>query len=302
MRLNNWIYKQIKGYILGLDEQFCERFRIYIESDEEDLNKRILSAAHFYATKWEFDIIERANPNGYEISEIKSRLQSIQEKYYDLAGIKDISLYPKYKNFIDMCGLLRFQLRWSHIHMVPRISVLGHMLIVAILSYLLSLETSACYKRKYNNFFTGLFHDLPEVLTRDIIDPVKRSIKGLDKLIKKYEKEEMERIYQLIPEDWHKEMKMFMEDEFENIIEVDGKIVRKGSHEIECDFNKDEYNPRDGKIIEISDHLAAFIEAYLATNNGIKNKDLEEAIQSIRKRYKDAEYSGINIGMIYADF
>ena len=36
-------------------------------------------------------------------------------------------------------------------------------------------------------FLCGLFHDLPEVLTRDIISPVKRSVPGLDELIKKIE-------------------------------------------------------------------------------------------------------------------
>jgi putative hydrolase of HD superfamily len=77
------------------------------------------------------------------------------------------------RNFIDLCGQLRFQLRWSYLHRIPKTSVLGHMLIVAVLSYLFSLEIGACRKRCYNNYFTGLFHDLPEVLTRDIVHPVK---------------------------------------------------------------------------------------------------------------------------------
>ena len=62
---------------------------------------------------------------------------------------------------------------------IPETSVAGHMLIVALLTYLLSLQMNPCQKRKYNNFFAGLFHDMPEVLTRDIISPVKNSIDGL---------------------------------------------------------------------------------------------------------------------------
>ncbi|MGZ7169402.1 MAG: HD domain-containing protein [Halobacteriota archaeon] len=34
--------------------------------------------------------------------------------------------------------------------------------------------TKRCYRRRFHNFFGGLFHDLPEALTRDIISPVKR--------------------------------------------------------------------------------------------------------------------------------
>ena len=63
------------------------------------------------------------------------------------------------------------------------------MYIVAITSYLLSLDNNSCQKRLYNNFFTGLFHDLPEVLTKDIISPIKTSIKGLEGIIKDYEED-----------------------------------------------------------------------------------------------------------------
>jgi hypothetical protein len=121
--------------------------------------------------------------------------------------------------------------------MVPRTSVLGHMLIVAILSYLFSLEIGASEKRCINNYFTGLFHDLPEVLTRDIISPVKNSINGLDDLIKEYEKREMERrIYRIIPDNWHSEIRMFTEHEFDNIITIeDGNL---GQDDISEEDNK----------------------------------------------------------------
>ena len=79
-------------------------------------------------------------------------------------------------------------------------------------------------KRCVNNYFTGLFHDLPEVLTRDIISPVKRSVEGLSDLIKGYEKEQMEKeVYGLIPEEWHPEIKMFTEDEFDSVVTINGK-------------------------------------------------------------------------------
>jgi len=39
------------------------------------VERRILTAAHFYATRWEFLIVERANPGGYEIDEIRAELR-----------------------------------------------------------------------------------------------------------------------------------------------------------------------------------------------------------------------------------
>ncbi|HSB51626.1 MAG TPA: HD domain-containing protein [Dissulfurispiraceae bacterium] len=301
--LNRWVYNQLEPLISPLGRDFCERFRAYFAASEESLNRRILSAAHFYATKWEFDIIERANPGGYEIPEIQASLQTIQERHYDLEGLRHLTLYAKSRHFIDLCGQLRFQLRWSHIHRVPKTSVLGHMLIVAVLSYLFSLEVKACRKRSVNNYFNGLFHDLPEVLTRDIISPVKRSIEGLGDLIREYEKEMMEKeVYGLIPAEWHREVKMFTENEFRSTVSLNGRIVMTTSDEISAGYNEDHFDPRDGEFVEAADHLAAYIEAFMALKNGLTSPELEEAKSSIRRKYGHVVITGINIGEIYADF
>jgi putative hydrolases of HD superfamily len=301
--LNSWVRRQLDPIIAPLGKDFDGSFKDYFSGTDNTINKRILSAAHFYATRWEFDIIEHADPNGYEMVGIKTYLQEKQEKYYDLAGIQHLALYAKYKNFVNLCGQLRFQLRWGHINMVPRISVLGHMLIVGILSYLFSREIGSCARRLINNYFTGLFHDLPEVLTRDIISPVKRSVEGLEQLIKNYEKEQMEKeVYNLIPTAWHEEMKMFTENEFESAATVDGEIRRVSSDQISQCYNHDMFNPRDGEIVRAMDEFAAFVEAYAATNNGIRSKDLESALTSIQEKYRDKTVAGIRFQDIYRDF
>jgi putative hydrolases of HD superfamily len=302
-QLNKWVYEQLEPFISPLGDDFCARFRKYFTDESKTLNRRILGAAHFYATKWEFDIIERANPNGYEIPKIKKDIQEKQEMYYDLKGMQQMVLYPKFRDFIDLCGELRFQLRWSHVNRVPKTSVLGHMLVVGMLSYLFSLELGGCRKRLTNNFFSGLFHDFPEVLTRDIISPVKRSIVGLDELLKKYEKEQMENVvYGLIPEAWHSEMRMFTEDEFSDIVTVDGKQITVTADEIGDKYNRDEFNPRDGELLKAIDELAAFIEAFMALKNGLASQDLEEAKNRLREKYRHTVVAGVRFGELYADF
>lgn len=301
--LNRWVFNKLDPIMDPLGSEVNERFRAYFSGSDDTLNKRILSAAHFQATRWEFDIIERANPAGHEIPEIKKVLQQKQEKYYDLSGIQQLALYGKFGRFVDLCGQLRFQVRWGHINMIPRTSVLGHMLFVAVLAYLFSLENGSCRRRRINNYFTGLFHDLPEVLTRDIISPVKRSVEGLDMLIKEYEKEEMEReVYNLIPEDWHSEMRMFTEDEFSDVVVLEGRRVTVGAGEISRQYNDDRFNPRDGLLLKGADELAAFAEAHTALENGVKSKDLLEAHQSLRERYRDRVISGVDVGSLFAAF
>jgi putative hydrolase of HD superfamily len=177
------------------------------------------------------------------------------------------------------------------------------MLIVAILSYLFSLEAGACKRRCYNNYFTGLFHDLPEVLTRDIVHPVKKSVGGLDSLIKEYERERMEEeVYSLIPETWHGEMRMFTEIEFKSVVTIDGALQEKTSDEISARFNEDSYNPRDGELVQAVDHLGAFCEAYLAFANGMRSTDFEKTKTVLKQDYLGKVIAGLRFGEIYSDF
>ena len=284
-KLNQWVYGKLSPVIDSLGKDFCERFKNYLHDPERNVNRRIISAAHFYATKWEFDIIEHANPNGYAIEEIREDIRTKQEKYKDLGSMQKLLDSQDLKDFVNICGQLRFQIRWSHLHRVPKTSVLGHMLIVAMLAYLFSLEVKADSKRSINNYFTGLFHDLPEVLTRDVINPVKRAVEGIADLIKEYERTEMEaKIYKLIPKAWHQAMQMFTDNEFTNVIGING--IRE----------------RDGELIKGIDELAAFIEAYLSLKNGIQSEDLKSAVAKLRKEYQSKTICGVGFGQIYSDF
>ncbi len=302
-KLNEWVFREIEPIISPLGSEFCGRFRSYFLRTREDVNRRILSASHLNATKWEFKIIEHANPGGYEIAAIREDLERRQGMYRDLRGMAELSVSEQYRNFIDLCGQLRLQARWANLHRVPKTSVIGHSLFVAVLSYLFSLEIGACPRRAVNNFFTGLFHDLPEVLTRDIISPVKKSVEGLSDLIKQYEREQMQKeVYGLIPRDWHADVRMFTEREFESITSVRGRRRKVTSDEISRRYNEDGFNARDGELVKAADHLAAFIEAYAAVRNGSANREFQEAKLSFKETYARTVIAGINFGEIYADF
>lgn len=303
-KLNEFVYNELYTFISPLGEEFCQRYRNYFISTDNTINKKILSAAHIYASRWEFEIIERLNPDGYDIKDVKKDFARRIEQYNDLEGLKQITMHLAYRNFINMCGGLRFQARWSHVHRIPKTSVLGHSLFVAILSYLFSLETGACRKRCFNNFFTGLFHDLPEVLTRDIISPIKRSIEGLSDLIKEYEKEQMEKlIHPLVPKSFLQEIRFFTENEFNNYITVDNKIKEVSSTDIQKKYNRNKFSPKDGSLLKAIDELAAYIEAEVAIKNGCLSQEFQVAKTTIKNRFKNnPNISGINFSEILADF
>jgi putative hydrolase of HD superfamily len=304
-QLNQWVHSELEHIISPIGRSYTKRFKKYFATEQSDYStniaRKILSAAHFYATKWEFEIIERENPKDYELPSIKKSIESDLSPYKSLKGIQKLTKDKNLRKFIDLCGMLRFQIRWSHLYRIPRTSVLGHMLITAILAYLFSVEINACKARRVNNYLTGLFHDLPEVLTRDISSPVKKSSPAMEELIEEYEKEQMKReVYNLLPTEWHNELRMFTEDVFKNI--VNGKQQNISSAEITAKYNRREFNPRDGEIIKAADDLAAFTEAYLSLENGIDNEKLLDATYTIKARYKSIIIAGINCGEIYADF
>ena len=304
--LNSHVLNELKEDFDYLnDERFKYKFENYFMRDENTLERKILRAAHYLATNWEFKIIYHSAPFIYGIEKTKENIENQIEDHYDLIGVQKILLGKKSYGFVDLCGQLRFQKRWAHSPRVPETSVLGHMLIVAITAYLctIKMETDPCERRVYNNFFAGLFHDLPEVSTRDIISPIK-SAAGLEDIIKDYENERMkEEVLPLLPKTWHGEMKYFTEDEFENKIKIEG-IPQKGIKfkEMNKKYNKNEYSPLDGELIKACDKLAAFIETNLSIEYGITSRYLEEGRENIFNAYKDKIISGTDFGRIFNYF
>ncbi|MCZ3365737.1 MULTISPECIES: HD domain-containing protein [Methanobacterium] len=304
--LNNHVLTELKEDFNYLnDEKFKHKFESYFMQDENTLERRILRAAHYLATNWEFKIIYHSAPFIYGIEKTKENIENQIEDHYDLIGVQKILLGKKSYGFVDLCGQLRFQKRWAHSPRVPETSVLGHMLIVAITAYLctIKMESDPCERRVYNNFFAGLFHDLPEVSTRDIISPIK-SAAGLEDIIKDYENERMkEEVLPLLPKTWHDEMKYFTEDEFENKIKKEG-VPQKGIKfkEMNKKYNINEYSPLDGELIRACDKLAAFIETNLSIEYGITSRYLEEGRENIFGVYKNKVISGTDFGRIFNYF
>lgn len=305
-KLNAWIYEQLARRVPELDEVFFDKLKRWFDYPEENrLEKKLLRAAHYLATQWEFGIIYHFNQAIYGIDATKAAIESNIEDHYDLAGVQKISLKGKTSKFIDLVGQLRFQKRWAQSPRVPETSVMGHVLIVAILGYFCAVEMNACDERVVNDFLCGLFHDLPEVLTRDIISPVKTSVEGLDDLIKDIEKRQVaEKLLPLLPWGWHEEIIYFTQNEFTNRVMLDGVPIEVSEEELNGKYNVDGhgYKAVDGRMLKGCDHLAAFVEAYLSMEYGITSKHLLNGMADLREKYKNKTIAGINFGAVYDEF
>jgi len=285
----------------GLEERM-EKF--FFDDTYGAAEKRLLKAAHYLATNWEFSIIYRLNSDSfgsrnYALEETRRNIENQIEEFMDIESVHKLLFNNNLKEFLNLVGQLRFQQRWAQTPRIPETSVAGHMLIVAVISYMMALEMDACDKRRYNTFFSGLFHDLPEVLTRDIISPVKSSVEGLSFLIKGIEEEQMQKvIYPMLPENWVEEIRYFTENEFDSRIISDGKVVKVDISDINSKYNEDRWSPVDGQLIEFCDKFAAYIEAYLSIKHGITSRNLEEGHKHIYEKFSNCILDGRNYGLL----
>ena len=302
--LNDWVFKKLERDLGSLSVPFAERFREYHRSEAASTERGILKAAHILATKWEFDFIIHWSGGMYGIEQTKKEIESQTENVL-VPIAREMLLRPtssKLWGFISLVGQLTFQKRWAQTPRIPQTSVLGHLLFVAIVSYMVSMKIGAGPRRSYNNFFGGLFHDLPEVLTRDIVSPVKTSVEGLDELIHRYEREAMDdRIFPLIPKHWGDELRYYTEEDFTNKTWQEDRVdpLQRHKGDIPRDLWGDEFNPLDGHMLEVCDKLAAYIEASVSIQMGIRPQPLEDGKRRLYDRYSQTVLYGSPIRQLF---
>ncbi len=313
-QLTDWVLEQLKPRVECLGPEFWDALRQWLDHPEEgDLARRILDAAHSYASNWEFNLIRRAQDHDDELEEIEESFQGQLETHRDLSGMSELlqGTGSSLGRLAHLSGQLRFQIRWSQTPRVPETSVLGHMFIVACFSYFFSMAVGACAARRQNNFFAGLVHDLPELLTRDIISPVKRSVARIGDLIREYELKELDkRVFRPLQQGGHADLGerlayflgLAVGSEFSSTVILEDGIMAVAWEQLQTTYNQDRFDPKDGELIKICDSLAAFMEAYTSLRNGIASDQLQQALWRIREQYKHASLGGVHVGALLADF
>jgi len=313
--LTNWVLDELRPRIMPLGEDFLSGMTDYLmQPEDKGLARRILHAAHLYASYSEFKLLKSINRMDHELTEIEESFIDRLNDMRDLAGVSE--LLDEDNNvlgrFARMCGRLRFQKRWSQTPRVPETSVLGHMFIVAAYSWFFSMEVGACPARRQNNFFAGLFHDLPELLTRDIISPVKQASQEIGDLIHEYEIRELDRVV-LTPlkdggyVDIAARLEYFLGleigSEFKATINRDGAVSEASDEQLAGVYNQDSLDPKDGPLLKVCDSLAAYIEAHTALKNGISSDQLHHALYRIRLRYNETPtIARVQVSALLADF
>ncbi|MDO4507587.1 MAG: HD domain-containing protein [Spirochaetales bacterium] len=310
-KLNQWVLERYEKLID--DSELFEMFKSYQENltqykgrgDDLELTVRIFRAAHKYSTLRELEMLTPVNEIE-RLEGIRKELNADLQGYLDLRGLQLLITKQKPFEFLMRIEQLRFQTRWNQTPRVPKTSVLGHCFFVAVITLLLGRECGVkmCPKRIYNNFFSGLFHDLPESVTRDIISPVKNATDGLPEIVKNIEDQIVQKeLVPLMEPFYRDEILYWTSDEFSNRAVFDGCVLSLSFEELNAKFNEDKFNPVDGKLVRAADHLSALLEAHLSIQHGITSKQLENGRKNLLKGYENgSKINGIDVRQIFDDF
>ena len=265
--VNAFVISEYDRLVPDSDPGFRQRFIKYLDSDSRSLEDGIIRAAHYLATRWEFNLIYDSNRSIYGIDVTRQEIDEQIGQHSDLAGVSEITTERSNAfNFVDLIGQLRFQQRWARTPRIPKTTVLGHSLLVANAMYLHDLDAGASDRQVYNDYYTGLFHDLPEVLTKDVITPIKVNVSGLAAVLEEYEHNLVEeQILPLIDPEWHDEFRFMVLDPFK-------------------DEDDERFGIRNGYDLKTCDGLGAYMEAFISIRYGVSSTTLRDGVADIRDR------------------
>jgi putative hydrolase of HD superfamily len=300
-------YQRLEDICKGLGDLF----KSYLNEHPKGVRKKamdILSAAHLLATNWEVvHVLRAANPTDPEMAEVEGQhsasIREIEVRYPALVRLSS----PPHQRLVDALGRLRFQRRWRGELRFPETTVLGHSLMVAILVSLVLEGLEMCHHSRRLTVFTGLFHDLPEALVRDIARDVRKEI---DDVVKRIEREEMTRLLAGLDIGLERYLRLFTGtvgeiSEFKDVVVKDGFLTEPKLEQAlqEVDISKfpgGNGTFRWGSIVNLADLACAYVEARNSLNYGVESPQLRKAcekirddLQGLRERYPQNEFGQI---------
>ena len=312
-RVNNAVLDELGKKLPSLPIWFSEDMRDYY-ADRHSTPERwnaywLLRAASALATAWEFCLIETSNPFLHDLAETKQNVEESVRAYQYIPAVLDIHEHRnELGRFSNLCGRLRFQLRWSQTPILPQRPVLDHELLVGYLAYACVAKeqtqlNSAEMWERYHAFFGALFHDLPEVLTRDIISPVKAIDGGaIGDIVSEIEREWFEKTFRpMLPKRLYHELRFLALDEFKpkNWPPMDWPSYLPH-------LDEHRHGTRHpGPVIEACDKFAGFMEAYYSFTFGVTSPNLRVAIYpspDVRAKRDKMNLEVYNFGELYDYF
>lgn len=276
-----------KGYIKKLDEEIFSKlyekaYEYFLTSEapevlltdlksvlwandkkKEDL---IFLSAKKYVGYFEATTNARVFSEIYEVPllEMKTWLEELSWK---LSSLSELMTNKNYEKYLAHVYRLSFSMRWNQYKRSVPISVMSHKVVVVYLSYIIGMIGNENGEENdvKEMMLRAIYHDVPEVITGDIITPTKKAIPGFVELLEDVEKTMMDDyLFGYIDEQYKKELSPYILEPFE------GEL---------------------GKKVKYADIFSALIEAKVEDRAG--NHFFHEKYQAILAHVSHIKHPGV---------
>ena len=263
------LHKKSFDFLLDFPaEQYLKQDISEVVFDDSDrIENKLFRAAKKYVGYTEALSNSAVFPFMYEVplSDLKGDIELRRGKIKSLDTLMKNENYQKYLSHVNR---LSFSMRWNHLKRGFPVSVMSHLVIVALLSYIIGMvenENGWDYDIE-KMMMKAMYHDVPEVITWDIITPTKQAVDGFVMVLEKVEQQMLDDyLFSYLPDDYVEFISSYMLHPFSDQLWT---------------------------TVKHADVLSALLEARLEAAHG--NSDFNEVSENLLKKAYSFESTGVD--------
>jgi putative hydrolase of HD superfamily len=282
----NEVTRKVFDFLFSFDftPEIKEDIQATVDTNSE-LEDRIVKTSRLYASYLETTYNASVFEYDYRDS-MKALNNAILQEKKNYKAFKELFEDNNHHEYLLIIRRLVHAKRWNQNKRKYPISVMAHLVIVAFIGYILQIIEKANGKDFDLTLVLkrGLFHDIPESITGDIITPTKRIVPHFKAILVEAEERMLEKnFFPIIPEVARKEFSTLMTDE----------------------------SSPESKLVKYADDLCMLLETLMEINagddifrgrydavksklNGIESKSVDFFIKHVPDRFAD------NIDSVFA--
>lgn len=265
----NELEQKVYDYILSFDapEFIKEDMKNTISNKEKILELSIISAARRYASYKECLINRKIYEEMYEVP-YKEIMASLDEKRKNLKSLDELLKNSNYEKYLLNIRKLSHSFRWSKQKRIFPVSVMAHLVLTTFLSYIIGMiENNKWWDYDiFKMMLKGMYHDISEAMTWDIITPTKKAVPWFEEILQKVEEKMLEDyLFYYVWEEYESYVKWFM-------------------------LNPWSWN--EWPLVKIWDILSALFEAKIEVNH--RSSNYIEIYRNCKRKINSYEYASLD--------
>ena len=189
------LYEQAYWFFLSGEapESLKNDFKETLHRDDKKLEDKIFLAAKKYIWYVEASTNARVFQEIYEVplGEIKESLTVLSQ---DLVCLKELLRNSDSEKYLAHVFRLSYSMRWNQYQRNTPISVMSHKVVVCYISYVIGMIWNDQWEDNDigEMLLRAIYHDVPEVITGDVITPTKKAVPWFVELLEKVEETMMD--------------------------------------------------------------------------------------------------------------